>query len=103
MAKSAHLRLEDVLAAMRLVGECRDLGYDPALWGRHLIAGLCRLVGARLGDGGEVHPTLPGGPIDAATYFNAGFEPREQAVYEAFLRVHGIGGHPLAIWYAKWK
>jgi DNA-binding CsgD family transcriptional regulator len=101
MGKSGRLRLGDVRAALRLVGECRDVGYDPRLWGRHLIGGLCRLIGARMGDGGEVHPTRPLGPIDGATCFHSGFEPREQAVYEAFLRAHGISRHPLAIWYDK--
>ena len=47
MGKSGRLRLEDAVAAMRLVGECRGVGYDPVLWGRHLAAGLCRLTGAR--------------------------------------------------------
>jgi DNA-binding CsgD family transcriptional regulator len=103
MAKSSCLRLDDVRAALRLVGECRDLGYDPALWGRHLVAGLCRLTGARMGEGGEVHPTRPFGPIDGATFFDGGFEPRELEVRAAFLRTHGLSRHPLAIWYAKWR
>jgi hypothetical protein len=31
MSKSCHLRPDDVRTALRLAGECRDLGYDPAL------------------------------------------------------------------------
>src|SRR5262249_2309141 len=59
MDKSCHLRLGDVRAALRLVGECRDLGYDPALWMRHAFDGLCRLVGARVVMGGEAYVAGP--------------------------------------------
>jgi DNA-binding CsgD family transcriptional regulator len=103
MSKSGRLRLGDVLAAMRLVGECRDLGHDPELWGRHMVAGLCRLTGARLGEGGEVHPTRPHGPVHGATLFDAGFESRDLGVRSAFLRNYGLGGHPLSVWYEKWR
>ncbi len=63
MDKTRHLRLGDVRAALRLVGECRDLGYDPALWMRHAFEGLCRLVGARVVLGGEAHWHRPTGPL----------------------------------------
>jgi DNA-binding CsgD family transcriptional regulator len=103
MAKSGCLRLDDVRRALRLVGECRDLGYDPALWGRHLVAGLCRLTGARMGEGAEIHSTRPLGPIDGATYFDAGFQPWEFDLRAAFLRTYGVNRHPLGIWYRQWR
>ena len=53
MNKSRRLRLVDVRAAYRLIGECRDLGRDPACWLRHALNGLSRLLGARFGVGGE--------------------------------------------------
>jgi DNA-binding CsgD family transcriptional regulator len=46
LAKSAALRLCDLRAAYRLVGECRDLGDDPTGWRIHLGAGVARLTGA---------------------------------------------------------
>jgi DNA-binding CsgD family transcriptional regulator len=46
MSKSAHLQIEDVRAIVRLVGECRDLGDDPAAWERHLHQTVARLIGA---------------------------------------------------------
>ena len=49
MAKSARLRLSDLRAVHRLVGECRDLGDDPAGWCRHAAAGLPRLVDGEFG------------------------------------------------------
>jgi DNA-binding CsgD family transcriptional regulator len=57
MSRSALLRLADVRAVHQLVGECRELGDDPVLWRRHLLAGAARLVGAgfcvlgEIGDG----------------------------------------------------
>jgi hypothetical protein len=40
MAKSDLLRVNDVRAAYRLIGDCRDLGSDPALWIPHMLEGL---------------------------------------------------------------
>ena len=40
------LRLQDVRRVYRLIGDCRDLGYDPALWHPRLSEGLSRLIGA---------------------------------------------------------
>jgi len=53
MGKSDLLRVQDVRDAYRLIGECRDLGNDPAPWHRHMFGGLCRLIGAPAATGGE--------------------------------------------------
>lgn len=45
MSKSASPRTRDLRAAYHLVGECRDLGDDPAAWVSHLAAGTAALVG----------------------------------------------------------
>lgn len=103
MSKSASLRLGDVRRALRLVGECRDLGYDPGRWAPHMFAGLCRLVGARAGNGGEVRLSGPGGPAAGTAYFDAGLEPQERALYLEFLSTHGLGKHPLADGFAPWR
>jgi DNA-binding CsgD family transcriptional regulator len=63
MADSNRLRLREVRAALRVVGECRDLGYDPALWLRHAFEGLRGLIGVRVVMGGEAHWVRPDGPI----------------------------------------
>jgi DNA-binding CsgD family transcriptional regulator len=55
MSKSQRLRLDEVRASMRLVGECRDLGYDPEAWRRRALEGLSRMDGALFANGGEIH------------------------------------------------
>lgn len=54
MPKSEMLRVADVRAILRLVGECRDLGDDRVSWRDHLVASLARLVDADLGSAGEM-------------------------------------------------
>jgi DNA-binding CsgD family transcriptional regulator len=54
MSRSARLRLSDLRAVHQLVAECRELGDDPILWRRHLLAGVARLAGAGFCVLGEV-------------------------------------------------
>jgi DNA-binding CsgD family transcriptional regulator len=54
MGESVRLRLSDVRTVFRLVGECRELGDDPIAWRRHLVDGVMRLTGARVGMCGEI-------------------------------------------------
>src|SRR5262245_39100712 len=103
MEKSQLLRLGEVRAALRLVGECRDLAYDAALWMPRAFEGLCRVIGARAGNGGEVRLTRPSGPLDGVSYFDAGLEPWEHDLYAAFLRTHGIDRHPIAGGAGRWR
>jgi DNA-binding CsgD family transcriptional regulator len=56
--KGQTLRLADVRAAFRLLGECQELGADPVAWRLHMLRGLCELVDAQVGMGGEAG--LPG-------------------------------------------
>jgi DNA-binding CsgD family transcriptional regulator len=86
MGKSRHLRLGDVRAAFRLVGECRDLGHDPGLWGRHLFEGLCRLTGARVGIGGELRAPGAGGAGEFVLPIETGLGPAERVVRADFYR-----------------
>lgn len=65
MGKSVSLRVDDVRAAFRLVGECRDLGYDPALWLTHMGEGLSRLLDGRFIIGGEFR-MVDGRPVPIA-------------------------------------
>lgn len=46
MSKTHRLRSRDVRAAFHLVGECRELGYDPEAWPAHLLTRLPGLTGA---------------------------------------------------------
>src|SRR4051794_23292438 len=45
MGRSDMLRVGEVRDAYRLIGECRDLGNDPARWFPRMLEGLSRLVG----------------------------------------------------------
>jgi DNA-binding CsgD family transcriptional regulator len=56
MGHSQRLRRSHVRAAFRLLGEVRELGSDTLAWRRHMVAGLCRLVDAPVGMGGEIPP-----------------------------------------------
>lgn len=48
MKDDERLRLSDVRATYRLVGECTELGLDSQAWRRHMLQGLCTLTGARV-------------------------------------------------------
>jgi DNA-binding CsgD family transcriptional regulator len=55
MSRSQRLRLKDVRDAYRLIGECREVAAlaEPGRpWWRHMISGLCPLVGAQVGIAG---------------------------------------------------
>lgn len=54
MSKSTRLSLPDVRALLQLVGECRDLGDNPAAWREHCCQRLARLTGDGLVILGEV-------------------------------------------------
>jgi DNA-binding CsgD family transcriptional regulator len=60
MRKSRRLRVGEVRAVGRLVGECRELGDRLPEWRRHLNVGLGRLLGAAIVVAGEFRP--PGEP-----------------------------------------
>lgn len=53
MGQSGRVRLRDLRAVYRLIGECRERKHDPIAWRRHMLEGLCPLVGAQVGCAGE--------------------------------------------------
>jgi DNA-binding CsgD family transcriptional regulator len=60
MASSHRLKLHDLRAAYRLVGEVRELGAQPPAWRRHLLEGLNRVVGAHVGLASEMPASFDG-------------------------------------------
>jgi DNA-binding CsgD family transcriptional regulator len=90
MARSGHLRVEDVRAALRLVGECRDLGHDPAVWIRHALEGLHGLVGARVVMGGEAHWVRPNGRITPLQFALVGLPPAVEGDFLRYIRGGGL-------------
>ena len=88
MAKSDLLRFQDVRDAYRLIGECRDLGGDPALWLRRMLEGLCRIIGAPAAAGGE-------GRVGAIPVFDTGFDPSGHERLMAYTHELGPQADPI--------
>src|SRR5687767_11021250 len=87
MSKSRRFRLGDVRAASRLLGECRDLGDDSVAWRRRVAEGLCRLIGTRVGVGGEARWTRPHGRIEPVQAIETGFAPEDRdRIFAAYFR-----------------
>jgi hypothetical protein len=62
MGKSQRLRVSDLRAIYRLVGECRELGDDATAWRHHLLAVIRVLFDAGTAVGGE-------GTVEHARFF----------------------------------
>jgi DNA-binding CsgD family transcriptional regulator len=95
MAKSDILRVQDVRDAYRLIGDCRDLGSDPALWHVRMLEGLCRLIGVPVAVGGEGRWIRPHPPVEVISAFDVGLDSRGREVYAAYQREVGPGGDPI--------
>ena len=95
MRKSDLLRVQDVRDVYRLIGECRDLGSEPSLWQTRILEGLCRLVGAAAGVGGEGIWARPVHPARPFSSFDVGFDARGRERLMAYLREIGPVGDPI--------
>jgi DNA-binding CsgD family transcriptional regulator len=95
MGKSDLLRVQDVRDAYRLIGECRDLGADPASWHCRMFEGLCRLVGASGATGGEGRWRRPRHPVEPLSAFDSGLDDRARERYAAFMREQGPAADPI--------
>jgi DNA-binding CsgD family transcriptional regulator len=54
-ASHARLRLNNVRAIFRLVGEIREMGADPDVWRPHMVRSLRNLLGAQFVVSSEIH------------------------------------------------
>ncbi|MDG3008083.1 helix-turn-helix transcriptional regulator [Paludisphaera mucosa] len=81
MGESALPRLGEVRRALRVVGECRDLGHDPGEWRRHACLGISRLLGARIVSGMECRWRRPAGPIVPVDFIQVGMTRDEHDRY----------------------
>ena len=52
---STRLRLSDVRAIFRLVGEVREMGADPDVWRPHMVSSLRELLKAQFVVSSEIH------------------------------------------------
>ncbi|HLK12796.1 MAG TPA: helix-turn-helix transcriptional regulator [Candidatus Binatia bacterium] len=94
MTKADTLRLQDARAAFRLLGECRDLGNEPALWHQHMFEGLSGLFGVTQATGGEGWWHTPTAPIRPVSAFGASQDPVAHALWLAYHRQHGTSTDP---------
>jgi DNA-binding CsgD family transcriptional regulator len=95
MSKSNLLRVAEVRDAYRLIGDCRDLGNDPALWHQRLFDGMCRMFGGQSVTGGEGRWRGPSAPAEIISAFSSGFDTNAIALYERYLRHNGIDDDPV--------
>ena len=95
MGKSDLLRVQDVRDAYRLIGECRDLGGEPALWHTRILEGLLQLVGASAGAGGEGIWARPVHPVQPFSSFDIGFDARGRERLMAYRSEIGPAGDPI--------
>src|SRR5262245_7612412 len=95
MGKADLLRVQDVRDAYRLIGDCRDLGSEPALWHGRMFEGLRRLIGAPNATGGEGRWRRPDHPVEPISAFDSGMEPAVRARYVAYMRANGPAADPI--------
>lgn len=91
MGKSARLRLSEVRAVYRLVGECRDLGFDPFAWRQRLVEQALLLVGARVGMCGEI--VLAEGDF-SQPQIEVGWEDDQADIWHEYLQRHALSDDP---------
>jgi hypothetical protein len=89
MRKADLLRVRDLRNAYRLIGDCRDLGGDPALWQMRMLEGLRQLVGAPIGTCGEGFWLRPAHPIQPLSGFEVGLDARGRERFMADVRELG--------------
>jgi DNA-binding CsgD family transcriptional regulator len=95
MGRSNRLRLEDVRAAFRLIGGCRDLGGDTEAWRRHALQGLGPLLGARVTNVGEIHWPRHDGLIRYLHPVVVGFSAEELDILAPVLRKGEANSDPI--------
>lgn len=87
MGRSSVLRMADVRAAFRLVGDCRDLGHDIGQWYPVALAGLRELTGSRTVVGGIASwwplPDVLQDPL--TNLWGTGFTDSERRKWESLL------------------
>jgi Bacterial regulatory proteins, luxR family len=95
MGHSQTLRLRDIRDVFHLLAEVTERGVDPAAWRPHMLDGLCRLTGARLGISMGLRNALPGQaliPLDPITF---GFTTdHEQNLWIKYLDSAELGDDP---------
>ena len=80
VTKSDLLRVQDVRDAYRLIGDCRDLGAEPALWQRRMVEGACWLFGVPVATGREGRWIRPHQDAEVLSVVDAGLDARGREI-----------------------
>jgi DNA-binding CsgD family transcriptional regulator len=94
MTKADTLRMRDVRAVCRLIGECRELGGDHALWQSHLLSGLRELLDVAQAGGGEAHWPRRDAAVSKVSAFDVTDDPAMHAAFVCFHREGGPAADP---------
>jgi DNA-binding CsgD family transcriptional regulator len=95
MSKSDSLRVRDIRAAFRLIGDCRDLGNDPRRWQRRMLEGLVLLFGVVQASGGEAWWERPGKTVRPVSAYTMSVDPAAEAAFQAYHSAGGPAGDPI--------
>ena len=95
MSRSAMVRVRDVGAVYRLIGDCLDVGEDPAQWQRLAFEGIHRLVGGFATTGGEGVWLRPSKPLRPLTTVLVGLDETGRERLSAYMRDQGVLTDPI--------
>lgn len=93
MGKSALVRVEDARAVFRLVGECRELGDDPARWLQRMADGLAELLNCKTANGGE-YKVVNHRPVQVVAAYH-GYEAATWGNFVNWLADPSLPGNPV--------
>jgi DNA-binding CsgD family transcriptional regulator len=95
MSKADTLRVHDLRAVYRLIGDCRDLGGHPALWYRRMLEGLYVLFGVLQAAGGEGWFVRPEHPLEPVSAYSVTAEPGPDEAFREYHRTGQSGNDPI--------
>ena len=94
MSTSKLLRLEEIRAAFRLVGDCRDLGHDPAKWNHLLVRGLSSMFGCYMTNSFALWADKGAGPIIADLLADDWPDSKAYQWWLKYIQTEGLRAQP---------
>jgi DNA-binding CsgD family transcriptional regulator len=95
VSQSDALRRRDIWWAFRLIGDCRDLGYDPRLWHTRMLQGLAITFGVVQAAGGEAWWDRPGHAVRQVSAYSVAAAPAAEEAFRAYHRDNGPVSDPI--------
>jgi DNA-binding CsgD family transcriptional regulator len=96
MGKSTRMRLPEIRAVFRLLNEVVELRADPAAGRRHMVVGLCGLVGARQGAALRWQGFSPRGELRLLEFVPGGWASAAASrLWEGLMRQPNWRGDPI--------